>query len=430
MLRSRTAPRQSTSLLFLFLLAATACDSNGSGRSDGNWQAETDTIGDTVRVRTLAGSVRGGAVRLEPEMTIGLLEGREEYLIGEPQAIAVDSKGVIYLLDVHGPIIRAYGPDGVHIRNIGRDGEGPGEYSSPDGIAVLSDGRLLVRDPPNARITVFDSLGTHLDEWPLTGGFNTSIRFFVDLADNSYTTTLLDRGVDPWDWRFGLIRYNTGGVISDTLPTPVWDHRPAHVTASGEGWQTVRAVPFSPEPAWTFSPMGYMVGGLPTDYRIDLFLSDGSVRRIERAYEPLPVAGAEADERRAAITEGLRRRAGLWSWNGPPIPDHKPPFKELFTSWEGDIWVSLSTEGVASMTLAEAREEEVRTGRAPRRFSEPLAFDVFDREGRYLGPVDPPEGFQIEPEPVVRGDHVWAVTRDELDVPRIVRFRIVVEEGG
>ena len=29
------------------------------------------------------------------------------------------------------------------------------------------------------------------------------------------------------------------------------------------------------------------------------------------------------------------------------------------------------------------------------------------------------------PEPVIRGDAVWAVSRDELDVARIVRFRVV-----
>lgn len=425
--RNHTTLRHSMPLLTILTVAG--CAGERTGGPGIGWEAAIDTVGDTIRVRTIAGSIRGGATRLEPEVTIGLLEGQEEYLIGEPQSIAADSKGVIYLLDAHGPVVRAYGPDGVHIRNIGRDGEGPGEYSSPDGIAVLDDGRLLVRDPPNARITVFDSLGTLLQEWPLTGGFNTSTRFFVDHEDNGYTHTLLERGVDPWDWRFGLIRYTPEGVISDTLPAPTWDFRPAQVTATGEGWQTVQGVPFSPEPAWTFSSLGYMVGGLPTEYRLDLFLPDGSVRRIEREFTPVPVSGEEADERRAAITEGLRRRTGLWTWNGPPIPDHKPPFKELFSSWEGDIWVSLSTRGVATMTLAEAREEEARTGQAPRRFIEPLAFDVFDGEGRYLGPVTPPDGFQIEPEPIVRGDHVWAVTRDELDVPRIVRFRIVVEAG-
>jgi hypothetical protein len=82
------------------------------------------------------------------------------------------------------------------------------------------------------------------------------------------------------------------------------------------------------------------------------------------------------------------------------------------------------------MTDAEAREEEARTGRRPYRYAEVSAFDVFDPDGRYLGHVRVPESFRIDPEPVVRGDHVWAVTRDELDVATVVRFRLVYSTEG
>jgi hypothetical protein len=396
----------------------------------GRWEADVDTAGDTVTVRTVAGSIWEDTATLAPEVTIGKLEGEEEYLLGDPRSIAVDEAGLIYVLDVHVPVVRVYAQDGLHLRDLGRQGDGPGEYRSPDGMAVLSDGRVLVRDPPNARITLFDSLGTHLGEWPLTGGFNTDDRYYVDHSDFSYATTILERGTDPWAWRFGVVRYSPQGDIVDTIPAPTWDFDRAQVTASGDGFRTVRTVPFSPIIAWTFSPRGYMVGGVSTDYRIDSFLPTGAVHRFERAFAPVLVKGAEADERRESITNNLRRRAGLWTWNGPPIPDEKPPFTEIFASWEGNIWVCLSTEGTPRMTIEEAADEEVRTGRRPFRFQESVAFDVFSPLGRYLGHVSPPESFRIEPEPIVRGDHVWAVTRDALDVPRVVRFRIVRGEAG
>jgi hypothetical protein len=50
---------------------------------------------------------------------------------------------------------------------------------------------------------------------------------------------------------------------------------------------------------------------------------------------------------------------------------------------------------------------------------------VFEPDGRYLGAVRPPEGFSVSPEPVIRGDTMWAVSRDELDVTSVVRYRIV-----
>jgi hypothetical protein len=59
------------------------------------------------------------------------------------------------------------------------------------------------------------------------------------------------------------------------------------------------------------------------------------------------------------------------------------------------------------------------------RVREPVAFDVFSPNGEFLGPVKVPLSFRTEPEPVFRGDFLWAITRDELDVPWVVRFRIV-----
>jgi hypothetical protein len=50
---------------------------------------------------------------------------------------------------------------------------------------------------------------------------------------------------------------------------------------------------------------------------------------------------------------------------------------------------------------------------------------VFDTQGRYLGRLRAPVDVGGSPPPVFRGDRIYAVTRDELDVPYIVRLRIV-----
>jgi hypothetical protein len=364
-------------------------------------------------------------------MVIGEREGAEEFLFGDIRSLEVGGDGTVFVLDVHVPIVRVFDSDGRHLRNIGQEGSGPGEYKSPDGMAILPDGRVLVRDPPNGRITVYDTGGRFLEQWPLTGGFNTERRFYVDHQGRSYANTILERGVDPWDWTYGLVVYSSEGEILDTIPAPTWDMGRPQLTASDENSSTARWVPFHPMPTWTFSPLGYMVGGLPTEYRIDLHTSDPWMLSIEKDQAPVPVLAAEAEERRQAMTRNLRRRFPGWSWNGPSIPDEKPPFKEIFASREGNIWVSLSTEGAPRMTEREAGEEEQATGTRPLRYFESMAFDVFEPSGRYLGRIKPPESFRMEPEPFVREEHVWAVTRDELDIPRVARFRIAVpEEAG
>ena len=54
-----------------------------------------------------------------------------------------------------------------------------------------------------------------------------------------------------------------------------------------------------------------------------------------------------------------------------------------------------------------------------------MAFDVFAPDGKFLGHVQAPHSFQERPEPIIRGDTVWGVARDELDVATIVRYQVV-----
>src|SRR5690606_10871336 len=72
----RTTMRRATLLLF----ALTA----GCGTSDArtSWQATVDTVGDTIIVRTTAGSAWGEERVLVPEVAIGVLEGEDAYMLG------------------------------------------------------------------------------------------------------------------------------------------------------------------------------------------------------------------------------------------------------------------------------------------------------------------------------------------------------------
>ena len=55
--------------------------------------------------------------------------------------------------------------------------------------------------------------------------------------------------------------------------------------------------------------------------------------------------------------------------------------------------------------------------------------DVFDTDGRWIGHVSTPESWAAAPypgteDPYIRGDTIWAVVKDELDVSYIARFEI------
>jgi hypothetical protein len=50
--------------------------------------------------------------------------------------------------------------------------------------------------------------------------------------------------------------------------------------------------------------------------------------------------------------------------------------------------------------------------------------DVFDSEGRYLGRVELPFVMERYPTPLFRNGRIYAVTRDDLDVPYVVSAMI------
>jgi hypothetical protein len=414
---------------FVGALAVTTASCGGGGSASA-LQVERETLGDTLVVRTVAGSVWGGPAVLEPELRIGAFEGEDHEMFGRVQALAVSGEGAIYVMDGQVPALRKYSADGAYLGTFGRSGGGPGEYQQPDGgLGVLPDGRVVVRDPGNARLQVYSPDGDAVTTWRIRGGFNTSNPLVVDTAGRVHTQVLLDPEVPVTEWRSGMVAYDpVTGEPGDTLPAPVWDFEAPRLVAqrsdAGGTNTSVNSVPFSPSPTWAFSPLGHMVGGLSTRYAIDQYLADGTVFRIERTYEPVAVQAGEKADREARTRWGMRQTQPDWRWNGPAIPDLKPPFQRIFTGRDGRLWVLLHQPGEP---IPPDQIDEPRTpdARPPARWREPIAFDVFEADGTYLGLIRAPAGFTTSPSPVFDGDRVWAVVRDELEVPYVVRFRVV-----
>lgn len=381
-------------------------------------RVEIDTIGDTTIVRTLSGSVWAAEAALVPEVSIGEMDGPSEYLFGRIGSLAVDSDGNVHVFDSQADQVRVFDPDGTYIATLGREGEGPGEFGRAEAIAVLPDGRLLVRDPGNMRVQVFDRASGETDEWEYNSGntYRAGAPLYTDVRGRTF---LLTRGPSGDDI---VIVLGADGTHLDTLPEPTTDYRPVNVKAETENASVTSSVPFTPRFFWAVHSSGHLLTGLSSDYRIELARDDG-VLRIERAYDPVPVSDGERDHWRESTVRMIRWSVPDWTWDGPRIPDHKPVFTELLAGRDGRIWVRLSTEG-------RRVENEDHNPDSP--FSEPVTwrestrYDVFESDGTYLGVVMPPDGFAPSPDPVFVRDHVWAVTRDELGVERVVRYRIVV----
>ncbi|MFC1559107.1 6-bladed beta-propeller [Gemmatimonadota bacterium] len=414
-------------LVLLCMSLAIGCSSTTADRE--GWIHETSIDGSMTTIRTLSGSVWGGSARLVEEASIGMEEGPDEYLLGQVASLAAH-EGRIFILDRQVPVLRVYDWDGTFITDVGGSGNGPGEMQSPTSVRVNpADGTIYVRDGSQGRLNVYSPDGVSIDTWPLRSGFMTSRQLVMTIDGGLYTSSWIEdedaEGI--MDYRSSMNRIGPEGMTGDYMAAPDYGLEGWTIEYQGENTYISNPVPFSPDEQWAMSPLGVMIGGVSTDYQIDVFHVDGSITRIEREWEKIPVEPGEQRWYRARATANMRSMAPGWAWNGREVPNFKPPFDGFMTDPDGRIWVLRQGPGIPVEGCDPDPDDRVDFRSNPC-WLETWFVDVFDNDGRFLGEVDLPEGFLTYPEPFIQGSTVIAQSEGEDGVPLVKRYRLVLPD--
>ncbi|HKD45853.1 MAG TPA: peptidyl-alpha-hydroxyglycine alpha-amidating lyase family protein [Candidatus Angelobacter sp.] len=181
-------------------------------------------------------------IKFSPEgkvlMTLGRagVAGDGNDTFNQPSDVVVAPNGDIFVADGHGGTSNArivkFSKDGKFIKAWGKKGTGPGEFDTPHAIAMDSKGRIFVGDRANNRIEIFDQDGTFIAEWKQ---FGRPSGLFIDKRDIIYVADSESQSTNHPGWKRG-IRIGSakdGSVtafIPDTEPDP--DH---HSTSGAEG---------------------------------------------------------------------------------------------------------------------------------------------------------------------------------------------------
>lgn len=357
---------------------------------------------------------------VEKDLSIGVVDGPQEYQFGHVVDADAGADGRIYVLDQQAARIRVFGPDGTHIRSFGRVGQGPGELSNniPRGaqaVLMTPTGGLLVPDRENSRATRFDANGEFAGSFALRPEEGEPLSLSV-LPTGDF---LLHRSAPTFN---GLLRLGQKGEVLDT------------VLAFG-----VRASPPDPQgrvaalthaPLWSITSDGRLISGMSDRSRIEVRRSNGDLEMAivkddanavlsrqeqERFLERLLELWAEMFRTRGDsedwIQSQLRRGRSIYI-----LPDRLPAFTALTGGPEGTIWAR-GVLPVDSMT------REIVTHASPLRALASTNWDVYASDGRFLGDVGLPSRFTLFR---IRGEHIYGMERDSLGVQRVVRLRIVV----
>ncbi len=355
---------------------------------------------------------------------IGVVEGEPWEILSTLVKVQFDASGNLYLFDgVMGMFaldelrVLVFGAAGEFLREFGRMGEGPGEFSWPNGYAVMSDGTTVVNDARHDVYQLFDPSGTFIrivgtpDELGMTSGIQGDPRGGAVLTESSAMNMGSGTG---WTTRPVLRLSLAGDVVQADTAAEGWlPDRPTAAEASevarsfGFGSLTQPAV-FEPELLFGVLPDGTVVHSDSSAYHLKLTPPDASLveRVITRPINPRPVTPAVQEayrkqsdaEREARVrrAEQAGRRLTVMGSFEPSFYPELSVIQALSATWEGRIWVQ--------------RRGDELDGGGP--------IDVLTPDGDYIGTFS--AGTTALPDAFGPDGLVAFIELDEFDVATVV----------
>ena len=378
----------------------------GCGRSESPAAAveRSDSAGiEIVRNPSSALAHSYAALDAEPTVVIGGREGDPAHELFRVSGAAVLADGGIAVVNMGSQEVRFYDGAGEHLRSVGGQGDGPGEFRNPLLAPATTVDSLLVWDFAN-RFTFVRPDGTFGETRPLRGNVGSPIiRHGNQLLLSGGTARA------AMDTPQGLMPNRSLFRILDlvTLDTAlVADLEGMDVYLSNDG----RSIAFTPVPfdapaSASMNAAGIFIapGEAPEVRQYDVA---GELRRIIRVpIEPRPITRADYDAfveaRVAALRDPdfepeLRRRYGEI-----PVRPAMPVVGDLRTDAAGNLWAQ------------EYRAED----------TDPQRWIVIDSTGAVLGRVAMPAGLRVEQ---IGRDFVLGVESDALGVETVRRYALNV----
>ena len=278
------------------------------------------------------------------------------------------------------------------IDTVGRPGQGPGEYRSPDLLLPLPGGATLVFDLGNARLTVFDAGGKYRESFPIAQGGAVCGRGPLRLlmpraADADGRLYYQPPGADPAADSGVVIRWDRVRGRHDTVARV----RLPRLITKTSGTANSRNVrqrppPYPQQDAWVAMEDGRVALVRVAPYRVDWVLPNGS-RVIGRPLPApaVPIGPAERKEYLeeqaatglAVAVESVNGQVSMRLSRGRQDPDEdrgadlddgawpstKPPTTGVvLPSPDGTVWVERSGPAGAprAYDVIGARGEPVR----------------------------------------------------------------------
>jgi hypothetical protein len=338
--------------------------------------------------------------------------------------VTVGGDGALYVAQPQEHVVKVYDASGRYLRSIGREGAGPGEFDWISGMGWKGDS-LWVSDAAQARITVFApdgtagrTLGFSHGSAMTEGRVNVPGDLLTDGSVLGFWMAPLHLLVTG-PLRVPMVRFSPKGEPLAVLGH--LDKRNEFGVLRSDNSQSYFPQPFADAALSAVAPDGSSLviarreaatsGGSAT-FHVERILPSGA-RAFARnyLYRPIPLSREAAEQAVEKLVAGMgaaniRRPSdaalGRAIRQALYRPRYLPPVNEVVMGRDGTIWL---------------RREALGRSHA--------WWHVLDARGRLVARAWVPANLQVR---YADASQLWAVELDALDVPTLVRFRVV--RGG
>ncbi len=353
------------------------------------------------RMVDLPGADRPLEMSISDEYSVGSMLGDEWETFAGVSRVAFDAAGNLYILDGDNHRVVVVDGDGNFLREIGTEGDGPGELRMPFSMVVLPDGQVAVQDMGHSAFVLYDADGMFvrnvrndfrtglltnaIDYHPRGGIVGASSGISMQVSGNGGTTRNIPEGAP--------IRFVPLDSEDPTIEDLATAYRPAPATGSGGGGTfsasgsggggirmqgMPRMTAFAPPLSTTVMPDGRIAVIDSVGYNIKLLESNGGISSVwSRPIEPRKVTrrdeDAERERRTAAMDSGgsggmrvvMRTTGGSGGGGGTTslggdammgiqrqmieslaFAEEMPVLTQIRADWAGRIWVERTGEEV------------------------------------------------------------------------------------